>query len=182
MITKVNDYIPKLMQMFPDVSEADIKRSVNYGWKMFFYYNLCGCDVVVQDQKAGLWCYCGNLYNDSLQFFNYYKRKLCYKIRLLFRRNHESWDGYYYTAIEHPKKRKQFNCTVTNKFIFKLLDEAKVYYSGEKYFIRFKYPLNLGYKRYREKMKVYNAEMIYTREKPATFKDILISENEYQYL
>lgn len=179
MYTKINDYIPKLQELFPDISESDIKRSIIYGWRMFYYYNLCGCDTIATNDKC--WFYCGNLYYDSLLHFEYYKRKLCYKIRLLFRRNRTQWDGYYYTYVDTPK-RKNSTYNITNRFIFKLLDEAKVYYSSKRHFVKFKIPIDLGYKRYRKKMKIQKANIIYTREKPATFKDILVSQNDYQFV
>ena len=39
MYTCVDDYLPKLQEMFPKIDKKDIKRMVEYGWRMFYFYN-----------------------------------------------------------------------------------------------------------------------------------------------
>lgn len=177
MIKRIQDYIPKLKEQFPNISESDIRRCVNYGWQMFYYYNLLGCDVSIKDKN--LWFYCGSMYFDSLLYFNYYRKRLSKKIRTLHHRKRIPWDGYYYTVVDKPKKNKLSNYEIKDKYIFKLLDEAKLFYDNEKYFVKFYYPVNLGYRRFKEKMKIKKAELVFVREKPLTFKDILYSSNKY---
>lgn len=180
MIKKIQDYLPQLQEMFPNIHEKDIRRCVEYGWKMFYYYNLLGCDTIVIDQSRKLWFYCGNLYTDPISYFHYYRRKLQRKLQVLHRRKKLDWDGYYYTVVKKPKKNKKSNYTIENKFVFKLLEEAKLYYNIAKYFVRFKYPVDVGYKRFRNKMNIKDAEIVYVREHPTTFKDILYSTNDYK--
>jgi hypothetical protein len=45
MIKTVEDYYDRLYEMFPEVPKEDVRRSVNYGWRKFYWYNLRGCDV-----------------------------------------------------------------------------------------------------------------------------------------
>ena len=40
MLTTVAKYLPKLQEQFPTVPPEDIKRAVEYGWRMLYYYNL----------------------------------------------------------------------------------------------------------------------------------------------
>jgi len=37
--------------------------------------------------------------NDSVKYFQYYKRKMRVKLRVLYKRKHIPWDGYYYFAL-----------------------------------------------------------------------------------
>ena len=180
MLKKLQDYLPEIEKMFPTIPKQDIRRCVNYGWQMFYYYNLSGCDVIAIDQSKDLWFYCGNLYDNSIKYFDYYRKKLQRKLRLLHHRKRIPWDGYYYTAVNKQNLRKIGNYELKNQTIFRLLEEAKLYYNNGKYFIRFKYPENVGYSRFKTKYTARNAEVVYTREKPLTFKDILYYNNDYK--
>jgi len=43
--------------------------------------------------------YCGSLMNNSLRYFNYYKSKMKVKLRIMYKRKHIPWNGYYYFAL-----------------------------------------------------------------------------------
>ena len=64
MIKYAKDYVGKLKEMYPWVSEKDILRIINWGWRMFYWYNLRGCDTVIKSDKLKLWMYCGEMTND----------------------------------------------------------------------------------------------------------------------
>lgn len=99
MLTDVSTYLPKLQEQFPTVPPEDIKRAVEYGWRMLYYYNLRGCDTLISSTKYRYWFYCGELTRDSLKHFNYYKRMLRRKLRVLYSKKVKEWDGYYYTGL-----------------------------------------------------------------------------------
>jgi len=45
--TTIQDYIPKLKELYPDLKEEDIKRIIEYGWRMIYVANIAGCDTLV---------------------------------------------------------------------------------------------------------------------------------------
>lgn len=96
-VKTIQDYYQKLFELYPTLPESDIKRIVLYGWKNFYLYSSYGTDILIN--RKGLWFYCGQLMNDSLKYFEYYKKKLSSKIRIFHARNHIPWDGYYYFAL-----------------------------------------------------------------------------------
>lgn len=193
MYTCVEDYLPRLQEMFPKIDKKDIKRMVEYGWRMFYFYNLRGCDTLIESTKHKYWMYCGQLCSNSLKHFDYYRQMLRRKLRVLYTKKKIQWDGYYYTALSEEeyndyvksikgrgRKRKYFK--YDNKLSFKIFDEAKVYYSWAKYIIKFKYITDMGYSFYKEKLKCTEVSLALVREHPDTFKEIMISSNNYDLI
>ena len=103
MLKEVKDYIPELQKKFPYLCKKDIKTIVDYGWRALYYYTLFGCDTLVT--KQGFWCYIGFLTKDSFKHFNYYIKKLCRKIKMIYRKNKgiKDWDGYYYIGLNEEE-------------------------------------------------------------------------------
>ena len=187
MIKRVSDYIDKLQEMYPQLHKKDIERMVNYGWRMFYYYNLRGCDVITAKSRKGKWLYCGSLFIDSVKHFKYYRKKLMRKIRVLWALKHRQWDGYYYTAItdneyqqiKYTFGRPKTNLTVHNKVLFKIKNEAFVFYHTARYFIRCKLPIDYGYTIHKETCKCKDVKLILDRERPLTLEDLIkISDDE----
>lgn len=188
MITNTNTYLKQIQQQFPQVSEQDIKKIVNYGWRMFYFYNLQGCDTLITSTTNKYWFYCGQLTKNSIKHYNYYKFMMRKKLRAVFKMNKLEWDGYYYVGItideynslfSNKLGRKKCNLTLTNRVYFKLEDEAKLYYDRCKYIIRFKNKHKCSFSFYKDKLLCRNIEIYITRERPCKFKDILLTENNY---
>ena len=96
-IKTIKDYYKQLKEQFPDVSENDIKKICSFGWKSLYLHNSYGGDVCIND--SNFWCYIGHLKKNSLDYYNYYRKKLALKIRVLYKRKKIQWDGYYYFAL-----------------------------------------------------------------------------------
>lgn len=190
MYKYVNDYLPKLQEMFPDLKKSDIKKMVEYGWRMFYFYTLRGCDISISSTKNDFWMYCGDLYDDSLLHFNYYRNKLRRKLRVMYAKKKIKWDGYYYTNLTEEEYKNNFNkkgrprknFTFKDKKAFKLLDEAKIFFTGPKYIIKFKYVSDMGYYFEKQTLKCTQAEPVYINPSHTTFKDIMINDNKYEVL
>ena len=97
MIKRIDDYMDRLQEQFPNVPRKDILRIINYGWRMFYFYNLRNCDTLVT-RTGDFWMYCGQLTTDSVKHYRYYRKKLMRKIRVMYKKKKKQWDGYYYTA------------------------------------------------------------------------------------
>lgn len=188
-IKTVKDYYEQMCEMFPEVPKSDIKLILNQGWRNLYMYNSSGADTIIKDKN--FWCYIGYLKKNSLDYFSYYIKKLSTKLRILYKRYKIKWDGYYYFALTkekyeefcpnnkrgRPKKNRVFK----NIVLYKILDECKVYESGSTHIFRVPYFSDFGFKYFLDELKTDKAELIIERE-PLKFKDILINDNEYEYL
>ena len=183
MIKRTDDYIDELCKKYPTILKSDIKKIVNYGFRLMFRLVRRGLDI--QLQNGDLWFYIGKLSKDSIKHFDYYRKKLQLKIRYIFE-NYCNWDGYYYLAVPNDcqfnSKNKIKSLDLTKVTFFKCLDAAKVYYYHAKYFVRIKPIVDLGYRYYKEKATIKNAELVYTRENTVKFKDILLDSGNYDIL
>ena len=185
MIKYVDDYIDALQEKYPTVLRSDIKKVVNFGFRLMFRLVRRGLDI--QLQNGDLWFYIGELTNNGINHYHYYKRKLLHKVQYIFNNKHK-WDGYYYTAVPNEyydkltKRNPIKNITLHKVTIFKCLDAAKIYYDHMLYFIRFKPVVDLGYKYYREKTTLKNVKLVYSREEPMALKDLMINSKNYDIL
>lgn len=189
-IKTLKDYYEDMYKLFPDVPKQDIKLILSQGWKNFYMYNSAGADVVIKD--SDFWSYVGFLKKNSVEYFKYYIKKLSIKFRILYKRLKVKWDGYYYFALtddqykeylgqKKPKGRKRKYFIFKNIEMFKLLDECKIRESGKKYIFKISYISDIGFRYFIRELKTDKAELIIERE-PLKFKDILISENNYDIL
>ena len=189
-LKKVQDYYEQLFELYPDVPKRDIKRIMQYGLKAFLMHNNYGADVLIQGPN--IWMYSGQLTKDSLKYFNYYKRNMITKLRILTKRLRIPWDGYYYFGLtknqyqayleqknKKGRPKKYFN--YGNQVLYKLFDECNLKNSERVAFFRITFHTDLGPSLYKPDFQTGDAELILLRD-PLTFKDILISNYKYQYL
>ena len=188
--TTIKDYYDKIFELFPSVSEKDIKLILDFSWKSLYLHNSYGGDTLVSDND--LWCYIGRLKKDPLKHFQYYIKKLIIRLRVLYRRRKTDWDGYYYFGLTEsayqnylkqkngkgrPKKRFNYG----QVFMYQLLDECKIAENSSKYIFRIPYITKVNFKFYVQELITDKAELIITRE-PLKFKDILTYNNNYEIL
>ena len=185
--TNIKDYYQQMFDMFPQVSQHDIKAILSYCWKQVYLLNSYGGDLCIKDNN--FWCYIGALKKDPLSHFYYYKRKLITKIRVLYRRKKMEWDGYYYFALsqseydkyvaqQNPRGRRKkyfkFDCLL----LYLLEDECKLKQNNYKYIFRVRKPFITKLVEYHKNVTLTNPELILVRE-PLKFKDILVTNNSY---
>lgn len=177
----LKDYYEHVHEKFPEVELSDIKKILTSGWRLFYQYNTYGCDVLVQDSEV--WLYSGKQYKNSLLWFDYYKKKLAKKIRILYKKRKTQWDGYYYFALSDkqyeeylsqikPKGRKKKYFIFNNIRIFKIKEECEIVCSWSKHIFRVPKQIDYCYSKYCDHIKLANVEQIIERE-PLTLKEIL---------
>lgn len=186
----IRDYYEAMFTRFPQISQADMKRILNFSWKSLYLHNSYGGDTFISDKD--IWCYIGYLKRDSLKHFYYYIKKLIVKLRVLYKRKKIPWDGYYYFALSQnqydkfigeksrrgrPKKRFTFE----NISLYQILDECKITEFNKQYIFRIPYIDTIKLKLFVTKFTTNNAELIITRP-PLKFKDILTYNNDYDFL
>jgi hypothetical protein len=189
-LKKVQDYYDQLFALYPNIPKRDIQRIMQFGLKAFLMHNNYGGDVLLQSPT--MWLYCGKLMKDSIKYYEYYKRKIIIKIRINHKRLNIPWYGYYYFGLNRlqyeiylnqknkrgrPKKHFEYG----NVILYKYFDECNLRNSGS--VAIFKIPLysDFGLSLYKQNFKTDKAELVLERE-PLTFKDILISNYDYQFV
>lgn len=188
--TTVKDYYEQIYAKFPTVPKNDIKQIMNFGFKSLYLHNSYGGDILIQ--KPDFWCYFGNLKKKPLDHFKYYIRKLSVRLRVIYRKTKQKWDGYYYFGLtekqyqyylSQKKKRgrpkRHFN--FKNVMLYQILDECKIQESGNQYIFRIPYLTTLKFKYFIRELNTDKAELIITRA-PLKFKDILVYENDYEFI
>lgn len=186
----IENYYEQLYAEFPDIPKSDIKRILQYGWKQLYLHNSYGCDVSLQ--RGNFWMYCGKLMKDSLEYFQYYKRKLKIKLRILYKRNKVQWDGYYYFALtqekynqyksqKSKKGRPKKIFTFNNVILRKIYDECIIEDVQGVAIFRIPMLSDIGFDKFYEVLTTDKAELVI--EKPTTkMTDILTSNREYQII
>lgn len=190
VVKTIKDYYEVIQQKFPLIPASDLHKILNFGWKSLYLVNSYGGDVLIKGSK--FWFYIGQLHFNSLNHFNYYKIKLCNKMRVLYKRREFQWDGYYYFGLSEeryqqfvntkkkrgrPRKHYDFG----NIYLYKLKDECLIRESALKYFFRIPYPVDMGFTLYYDDLKTDKAEFILERQ-PLTLNDILIANNDYELI
>lgn len=186
----IKDYYPRIYGLFPSISQSDINRVLNFAWRSLYLHNSYGGDTIILDK--GFWCYIGNLKRDPLAHFYYYIRKLTVKLRVLYKRKKIEWDGYYYFALsdsqyqKYLKQKKQKGrprkyFTFGTVFLYQILDECKINEHYKRYIFRIPYISKIKTKYFIQNLISDQAELILVRD-PLKFKDILVYDNDYEFL
>lgn len=188
MVKYVNDYYEQMYEKFPQLDEKEIRKIINYGWRQVYLINSYGGDLCISDQH--FWCFFGFLTKNSIAHFKRYVIKLSTKLRVLYKRTRQKWDGYYYFALTdrqyenlnikkrgRPKKHLNYG----NQVLYKLLDECKIKCHNRRYIYRVPFYVNGVFTYYAPNFQTDRAELIEVRE-PQKFKDILTSNYDYKYI
>lgn len=190
--TVIQDYFDKIMEKYKGVTKQDLRTILNYCWRQYYMFVSRGCDILIRDKE--LYTYTGSLKYDPKQWFDVYRIKLALKIRWLNKTNKDKkWDGYYYFVLSEDQYQKTFGrrekkrgrplhkFTFENVYLYTYYDECSLRNFGYKYICRIPYKTWIKNCLHFDKLTTSKAELITIRE-PLKFKDILISENEYDLL
>lgn len=157
MVKTVSDYYDVVADKFPIVPKKDIERILNFGWKSLYLHNVYGGDTLLKDDAINKYLfYIGELTFDSLKHFHYYIKKMSVKLRVLYNRAKDKWDGYYYFGLtqnqynnylsqnnKRGRKRKKFKFGSIK--LYKILEECKLREYNKEYFFRVPYILDAGF-------------------------------------
>lgn len=186
----IQDYYDQIYKEYPTVSKSDIKKILQYGFKSLYLHCSYGGDVLLN--RLGFWFYCGQLTNNSIRWFEYYKRKIKIKLRVLYKRKQIPWNGYYYFALsenqyndylsqKNKKGRPKKNFTFSHVVLYKIYDECNITESGKMAIFKIPMSIDLGFDYYKEKMITDKAELVLVRQ-PLKLEDILLSVYDYEFI
>lgn len=189
-VKNIQDYYEIMYDQYPNIPKSDIRKILQYGYKSFYLHNSYGGDVLLN--RKGFWLYSGNLTSNSLKYFEYYKRKMVVKLRVMYKRKKIQWDGYYYFALtksqyedylkqknKRGRPRKKF--TFSKIILYKIYDECNISQSNRVAIFKIPLNLDLGFSIYKEKIECSNFELVLIRS-PLKFQDILLSKYNYQFI
>lgn len=190
VVKTIQDYYERLYEEYPTIPKEDIRRICLFGIKSLNIHNNYGGDTLIS--RKSFWFYCGQLMNDSLKYFNYYKRKMRVKLRVMYKRRNIPWDGYYYFALsqnqynnyleqKNKKGRPKKKFTFSKVVLYKIYDECNIAESSKVALFRIPSIQDFGLSYFKEELTTKDAELILIRE-PLTFNDILLSNYNYQFL
>lgn len=189
-LKKVQDYYEQLFELYPDIPKRDIKRIMQFGLKSFLMHNNYGGDVLLQSPT--MWLYCGKLMTDSVKYFEYYKRKMVTKLRICHKRFEIPWDECYYFGLyesqyneylqqKNKRGRPKKHFKYGNVVLYKFFDECNLRNSGAVAIFKISLQADFGLSLYKPNFESDKAELVLERS-PLTFKDILASNYNYQFV
>ena len=189
-VKTIQDYYEQMYEKYPTLPKEDVRRALQYGFKSLYLTNSYGADTLIN--RNGVWFYCGQLMNNSLRYFNYYKKKMRTKLRIMYKRKHIEWDGYYYFALsqnqynnyleqKNKKGRPKKKFTFSKVVLYKIYDECNIIESNKVAIFKIPYSVDLGFTIFKEEFTTDKAELILIRE-PLKFNDVLLSNYNYQFI
>ena len=161
MIKTVEDYLPQLQEHFPTVSFSELRKTINFGLRIYGYVNKRGADVLIYaSQFTKLIAYTGSMQLDPLKKYLYGLKKWQMKERILYSFKNTEWDGYYYFGIadeHHHILLNQLNSKkryVNLEKVYARKVVKELYHDHSKdHIYRFKYPCDIGYSIYWKKFR-----------------------------
>lgn len=184
-IKNVNDYVQQVHEKFPELTEAEIKRILVYGWKQIIQYVSAGNDVSITTAK--FFFFIGKIPHNALSTFKNYSYKLAKKIAYMFQRTKSKWDGYYYFTRsenqyqEYLKQKKRKYKIFKDVFLHKLYEEVRIKDSSNPYIFRLSEDRTSWMRRYYPEIRTDKAELIEIRDS-LNMKDLLTSQNKFKYI
>lgn len=189
-LKQIQDYYADIEKLFPEIPSSDIKNILQFGWKQLYMINNYGGDILLK--YPDLWLYFGSLTKDSIRHFDYYKRKMRIRLRIMYKRKKIQWDGFYYFALsqtqyneylkqKNKKGRPRKKFTFTKVVLYKIYDECSIIESSKVAIFRIPKILEGGFNYFEDSFTTDKAELILTRE-PLKFNDVLLNTYNYQFL
>ena len=184
-LTNVNDYVEKVHEKFPELSQEEVKRILVYGFKMIVQYTSAGNDISLSTNKGFL--FIGQIPSSAFAAFKKYCYKLSKRIAYMFQRTREQWDGYYYFSRserqfqEYLKQSKKQYKIFDNVQLYKLLEELKVKEHSSPYIFRLSEDKTGWTKKFYKQIRTKKAELIIVRD-ALNMKDVMTSYNKFKYI
>ena len=189
VIKTYHDYIDELQKLYPGLSKKALVAICYHGWKNIKKYTATGADILIHSQ--GFHLIIGQLHIDTLEHFDYYRRKLAIKINRLYPL-YTQWDGYYYFALNRAEyqayldqqnkgrgpKVKWFNFKKLK--LWKWYDACRTHSMWATAIFRIPMIQDWGSIRYIKELRTKDAEL-YSLEGPLRYKDIMTENYKYKF-
>jgi hypothetical protein len=189
MILKtVNDYIPQIQEQFPMLSEKEIRRILNFGFRIYGYVNKRGADVLIKNDGTfpKVIAFTGYLTWDSLKHYQRGLFKWSMKERILYSFRNTEWDGYYYFGMQDEDHHLLLDQLSNNaikyiklKNVFCYKAPKEIYHNHKiDYVYKLKYPDEVGYKIFYRNFREEKCDISYVGINPESTHFRLLKEKE----
>lgn len=191
MIKTVDDYLEAVHEKFPSISTGEIKKILNFGFRIYSYVNRRGADVLIKSdysREENIIAMTGGIRKDPLDHYINGLFKWRMKERILYSFRNTKWDGYYYFGIadEHHHKlldqlnnKRLRNIRLDHVFLYKAPKEIyHDHYIDHVY--KIKYPMEFGYKIYNKKFneKKKDIEYVGINKESTWYRNLQMSSQE----
>lgn len=163
IIKAVKDYVPLVHERFPELSESEIRKILNFGWRRYYYVNLMGCDMLVKDDMTHkISAFTGRLYTDAFKAYQAVQVKRRLYERMMVKLKKLEWDGYYYVGftcnqyndlIKDLESGRKKYIELRKKIYTRCLGELR-HDRGVDYIFKFRYSTYVGFRFYQEKLRI----------------------------
>lgn len=167
IIKELDDYLDKVCEKHSRIKRKDIKRILEYGFRMFDGIIRNGGDIYIRDHR--FWASVERYSFDNLSECKYISRKQRIKLRNKYKLHHEKFDGIYYVGIpdaefELLKKKitKEKKVTLNNVRFFKIKEEAYSWTLND-HFLKIYYPIDRGFEFFKDSITIDHYKYIACR-------------------
>ena len=148
-IKELDDYLDIVCAKHPRMKRKDVKRILEYGFRMFDRIVRNGGDIYIRDHR--FWASVENRSIDPGISCTYISKKQRKKLRDMYRLRYEKFEGIYYLGIgseqfipNEARIKKGRKITLKNVKLFKIKEEAYIDSTSD-YFLKIYYPIDRGF-------------------------------------
>lgn len=184
----VEDYIDQVKERYPELSEKQIKRILEFGVNQYLLLNTCKADVRLAIQKPVFLMHTGRLFLPSSGAFfrKFWVAKMRIKIRLKYARKKPKWNGKYYFGLttdqykeRFSKKHRREKIDFGTVWMFKILDEAMI--CGTNYFFEVDWPKE-GHMAFQQHLITNKYKLLYHKDmKAGTIRSVAEKTPKLKY-
>ena len=162
MIKDINDYVKDIQKQYPMLSEKAIKNIMTFGFHMYYWITMRGCDILIKDDvEHKITAMTGWMRYDALQHYIYGERKWRLKENLLAKLKKIPWDGYYYFGLSKSRaddfnndlKNNRKKIIELNNIIFYRNSKVLSHSNKLEHIYKIKYPSEVGDSFYKSNYK-----------------------------
>lgn len=106
MVKEVKDYIEKIQERYPFLTQSEISKIISYGLQKYAWVNKRHADVAIYYRKDPMIIHCGPLGSNALIHYYRFLQKNRMKERCLFYLKKQEWDGYYYIGLREEEQKE----------------------------------------------------------------------------
>lgn len=167
-ITNVNDYIDRIVEKHPELTEKQIKYILHFGMISFDNYLKRGFSIKLPSPKVTMLIGSKKYSKDFKQKLKDKRHRIKRKARFHYVLDKKTFDGYYYfylneTLFQILKPFDKNKMKVEKLMIYKSFDEC--FLSGtECYIFKFYYPTDLGFQYLLENETIRDYEFVGKKE------------------
>lgn len=177
-IKTMSNYIPILMEEFPELSKQELEVLVKTALQNLSQYIRKGCTFQLSSKDKNFSIVIGTTPKDGDSFYKEYVKKLKTTLKILFQKKQTSWDNTYYFASS-KKLNNTDSITLKNISISKSIDWIKSQTTKKIHIYKFNSNQDIGFNKF---FKILNIKEIeYVKSIPSKkFSDLMVTNASYQ--